>query len=294
MTIKIINNNYFDVVNLIPDDYITTVIIDSPYNENKDFPNDNLSVDDFKQFTDKWISKTVPKMNVKSSLYCMIGEKHLFDVKHILDKHLIFRRLLMWNFNAGYYSIKRNYELRTDYVLFYTKTDDYIFNQLKESPAKSTSERWGPSADKDGNVPYEKLTPIFKKRYKQENYIKNPLNVNRGAMSGNVFYFNIPDIGNIFYEPRVTRGKNNELKFGRHPTQKPLKLIKIFIKQSSNENDVILDPMMGSGTTCVAAKQLNRQCIGVEIKKDFYKIAKNRIMDTCILQHDLIKEKRLW
>ena len=61
------------------------------------------------------------------------------------------------------------------------------------------------------------------------------------------------------------------------PTQKPIPLIEKLIKMSSNENDLILDPFLGSGTTAVAAKKLKRNFIGIEINPEYCKIAKERI-----------------
>ena len=63
----------------------------------------------------------------------------------------------------------------------------------------------------------------------------------------------------------------------KHPTIKPLNIIKNFIINSSNENDIILDCFCGSGTTCVAAKELNRRFIGMEINEKYYKIAVDRL-----------------
>ena len=63
----------------------------------------------------------------------------------------------------------------------------------------------------------------------------------------------------------------------KHPTIKPLNIIKNLIINSSKENDIVLDCFMGSGTTCVAAKELNRQYIGIELDPKFYKIAKDRL-----------------
>jgi len=62
-----------------------------------------------------------------------------------------------------------------------------------------------------------------------------------------------------------------------HPNQKPLELIRKFIEISSKPGDLILDPFMGSGTTAVACKQLNRNFIGFEIDKKDYEIAKKRL-----------------
>jgi len=62
-----------------------------------------------------------------------------------------------------------------------------------------------------------------------------------------------------------------------HPTQKPVKLLEKLIELTTNENDLILDPFMGSGSTGVAALNLNRKFIGIEIDKEYFKIAKKRI-----------------
>ena len=62
-----------------------------------------------------------------------------------------------------------------------------------------------------------------------------------------------------------------------HPTEKPIELFKELIEISSKNGDTILDPFMGSGTTLVAAKQLGRKAIGVEISEKYCEIAKSRL-----------------
>ena len=66
-------------------------------------------------------------------------------------------------------------------------------------------------------------------------------------------------------------------KKGVHPAEKPVELLKRFIKVSSKENDTILDTFMGSGTTGIACKELNRNFIGIEIEEKYFNIAKQRI-----------------
>lgn len=75
-----------------------------------------------------------------------------------------------------------------------------------------------------------------------------------------------------------------------HPTIKPLPFIKNLIINSSQENQVVLDPFMGSGTTAVACKELNRQYIGFELNPKFYQIANDRLND--ITQVDKKKEEQ--
>jgi site-specific DNA-methyltransferase (adenine-specific)/modification methylase len=71
------------------------------------------------------------------------------------------------------------------------------------------------------------------------------------------------------------RGENGR---ALHPTQKPEKLLELIIRASSNENDIVLDPFFGTGTTGVVAQRLNRNWIGIENNADYIKMAKKRLM----------------
>ncbi len=69
----------------------------------------------------------------------------------------------------------------------------------------------------------------------------------------------------------------SEKKCGKHPTQKPLSIMKKLIEYTTNEGDIVLDPFMGSGSTCVACASTGRKAIGIEINKQYYDIATARI-----------------
>lgn len=64
---------------------------------------------------------------------------------------------------------------------------------------------------------------------------------------------------------------------GLHPTQKPVALMEYLIKTYTNEGETVLDFTMGSGSTIVAAKNLNRKAIGIELDETYFQIAKERI-----------------
>lgn len=68
-------------------------------------------------------------------------------------------------------------------------------------------------------------------------------------------------------------GKN----YSYHPTQKPVELLEYLIKTYTNENETVLDNCMGSGSTGVACVNTNRNFIGIELDKNYFDIAKNRI-----------------
>ena len=73
-------------------------------------------------------------------------------------------------------------------------------------------------------------------------------------------------------------GKGGRQRVERnHPSQKPIELIQWIIKLFSKENDIILDPFLGSGTTAIACKMLKRNYIGIEISPDYVRIAEDRL-----------------
>ena len=80
-----------------------------------------------------------------------------------------------------------------------------------------------------------------------------------------------PPLPNSLLEIKSTRGK--------HSTEKPVALMEWIFKYYSKEGDVILDPTMGSGSTGVACKNMNRNFIGIEKDPEIYQIAVNRIQD---------------
>ena len=85
------------------------------------------------------------------------------------------------------------------------------------------------------------------------------------------------------YEPRLPRSvlefnPTNKHTKRNHPTEKPIELLKWLIKYYSNENDIVLDVTMGSGSTGVACKEMNRYFIGIELNKEYFDIACNRLI----------------
>lgn len=83
------------------------------------------------------------------------------------------------------------------------------------------------------------------------------------------------------YVQKFTNYPNNILNFnsedGLHPTQKPVALLEHLIKTYTNENEIVLDNCMGSGSTGVACLNTNRKFIGIELDEKYFEIAKNRI-----------------
>ena len=134
----------------------------------------------------------------------------------------------------------------------------------------------------------DKIKPIFEKYFKLKNIIiwqKN--NHWSGDLKGSYApkyemilywhkwkdYIRWKRLSDILYVPKIPPKKL------LHPAQKPVELIDIFIEKSSDEWFLVLDPFLGSGTTAISALKHNRSIIWIEIDKEYYNIAKNRIND---------------
>ncbi len=84
-------------------------------------------------------------------------------------------------------------------------------------------------------------------------------------------------ISNEYYPTTILEVSNANMKGRVHPTQKPIALMEYLIKTYTNENDLVVDFTMGSGSTGVACKQTNRRFIGIELDDKYFEIAQNRI-----------------
>lgn len=142
-----------------------------------------------------------------------------------------------------------------DIVVFYKKQCTYNRQMIKRTPEEFKScYRKNNSESKNGE---------------QRGFTKNPLIRQSEERQ--------------WYKPPVTtlNFKLDDKRNGtQHPTQKPIKLIEYLVKTYTNENETILDNTMGSGTTGVACKNLNRNFIGIELDENYFNIAQKRINET--------------
>jgi site-specific DNA-methyltransferase (adenine-specific) len=156
---------------------------------------------------------------------------------------------------------------------------------------------------------FEQQFPLIELARKYE--IKNYLNlVFRKNFSAQVLKANMRVVGNaeyglILYRDKLPKFNNGgkmifnvmdwesddtELYEKIHPTQKPVKLLERLISIFTDEGDVVIDPVAGSGSTLVAANNLGRRGYGFEIKKDFYKDA-TKWIEKCRISNEEIKSK---
>jgi site-specific DNA-methyltransferase (adenine-specific) len=146
-----------------------------------------------------------------------------------------------------------------------------------------------PSADKWFGWKVGNLRPVFEpvlwfaKPYKIGGTIAdNVLQYGLGAFNENIFrkYGQEPD--------NILRIQSQQSNTGLHPTQKPLKLMELLIELTTIENQLVIDPFCGSGTTLIAALRLNRQYMGFEKEEEYYNRAQNRLDEEEIEQERML------
>ena len=115
--------------------------------------------------------------------------------------------------------------------------------------------------------------PQMRQGFKPYKATKKTTSANFASASGNFTPYK--SNGDRFPVDVITFSNGNRKTV--HPTQKPVDLLKYLIKTYTNEGMTVLDNCMGSGSTGVAAKQLNRNFIGMELDKEYFEIAKQRI-----------------
>lgn len=132
---------------------------------------------------------------------------------------------------------------------------------------------------------FYKKTPTYNPQMKKRENVTNPkpmkgdLNIDETNVISGVYKHSKDYNPNLVYPISVLE-YNRDSKKGKkalHPTQKPLKLIETLIKTYTNEEEMVLDNVMGSGTTGLVCKNLNRNFIGIELDEKYFNIAKERI-----------------
>lgn len=160
--------------------------------------------------------------------------------------------------------ISSNYEM-FKYCWVWNKAKAANFPQVKYAPLKIHEDICVFSKTRHF---YNPQMTIGKKRQKGGYKVKGEFAVMDGA----------PAVVNDVYYPKsiLDYSLSDNNNSGLHPTQKHVGLFEYLIKTYTNENDLVLDNTMGSGTTCLAAKKLNRKFIGIEKEPKYYEIACQR------------------
>lgn len=231
---KTINGDSFSVLKKIKEKFADLMIVDPPYNISKDYhgfkfgSKDNLN---YEIYTKSWIEATLPLLKENSSIYVCCDWKSSLIIGKILSEYFNIQNRITWQREKGR-GAKSNWKNAMEDIWFATVSNKYTFNLDKVKIRR-------------------KVIAPYRKEGKPKDWIETEDGKFRDTCPSNFW----DDISIPYWSmPENTA----------HPTQKPEKLIAKLILSSSNENDFIFDPFLGSGTTSVVAKKLNRNYCGIE------------------------------
>jgi len=245
---KTINQDIFYVVDFLPDNFIDLLFIDPPYNLSKIYNQSKFKSTndmDYEIWIDSWMKKLVSKVKNTGSIYVCCDWKCTSAIYNVLKKYFIVRNRITWEREKGR-GAKTNWKNCNEDIWFATKSENYYFN---------------PDAVK---LKRRVIAP-----YKNDNGQPKDWEESEDGNFRLTFPSNLwTDISIPFW----SMPENTD-----HPTQKPEKLVAKIILASSKENDCVFDPFLGSGTTSVVSKKLNRNYIGVELDKEYSMLAEKRL-----------------
>lgn len=214
-------------------------------------------------------SKRVLKNTGSVFLHCDKTASH--NIRVVMDK--VFRREnfqseIIWSYKR-WSNAKKGLLNAHQVIFFYSKTQDFKFNTLYTDYSATTN-----------------LDQILQDRERNE----NGKSVYKKDENGNVVLGKekkgvpLSDVWEIPYLNPKAKERTG------YPTQKPVLLLNQILNIVTEEGDLVVDPFCGSGTTCVSAKSLKRQFIGIDISKDAVELANSRLEEMVISESNLLNK----
>lgn len=249
---KLLQGNCLELMKDIPTGSVDMILCDLPYGTTQNKWDSIIDLDKL------WSHY---KRIIKDNGAIVLTSQGIFTARLILSQEDLFKYKIVWikskstNFLNAKKQPLRKHE---DVCIFYKKQPTY-------NPQMTEGESYDKGIRKDqltGSYGY------FKPKHVRSNGKRYPNDV--------VFYNEEIYDDCIYVKTAESEGKVY------HSTQKPVDLLEYLIKTYTNEGDLVLDNCMGSGSTGVACKNLNRSFIGIELDKNYFEIAKNRIENTVV------------
>ena len=236
----------------VDDDSVDLAIVDPPYNLHKAEWDCFDGHEDFLAFTFGWLDLLLPKLRETGSLYVFNTPFNAaYILRHLAERGMTFRNWIVWDKRDGFSAPRKQYAGGQEAILFFTKNGAHTFNRDDIRMPYLSTER----------MRYAEKTGILKDG---KRWHPNP----KGRLCTDVWHFS---------SERHKNKENGRTPKMPHLTPKPLDMIARMIKASSNERDLVLDCFMGSGTTAVASRRLNRNFIGCENNPEYYKLCLKNI-----------------
>jgi len=244
---KIICDDAFESLRLLPARKYDLLFADPPYNLNKNFGKNSFrqtSIRQYEKWLDSWLSECVRLLKPTASVYICGDWRSASAIQTVGMKYFTLRNRITWEREKGR-GAKTNWKNSLEDIWFFTVSDDYYFDveavKVKRKVIAPYKENGKPKDWKEGKNGKFRLT--------------SPSNLWTDL---SVPFWSMPE--------------NTE-----HPTQKPEKLLAKVILASTKEKDLILDPFAGSGTTAVTAKKLNRNFTCIEADENYCLITEKRL-----------------
>jgi len=248
ITNKTVCADLFDVMDLLPAKFVDLLVLDPPYNLDKNFNSfkfSKASDEIYLEYLKTWFPKIMKTLKPNGSVYLCGDWKSTFCLYQIMRDYTIIRNRIIWQREKGR-GAKANWKNASEDIWFGTKSDDYYFNV-------------------DAVKQKRKVIAPYKENGQPKDWEETD--------DGNFRLTHPSNFWDDISVPYWSMPENTD-----HPTQKPEKLIAKLILASCPENGIVLDPFLGSGTTSVVAKKLGRQYIGIEINEEYCCWAEKRLL----------------
>ena len=244
---KTILGNTLEILSLLPENSVDLLIVDPPYNLDKDFHGNKFkrtSGEIYEEYTKNWIKLVKPLLKKNATVYVCCDWLSSSQIFMVLNKYFQVQNRITWQREKGRGALT-NWKNGMEDIWFATNSNKYTFNVEAVKVRRSV------------------IAP-----YKEDGKPKDWEETKEGRFR-NTYPSNFWDDISI---PYWSMPENTA-----HPTQKPEKLLAKLILASSNEGDVVLDPFLGSGSTSVTAKKLGRHYIGIEQNEQYCVWAEKRL-----------------
>lgn len=246
----IINADLFDCLDIIPNNHYNLIIIDPPYNLDKDFHGrkfTSMTENAYEDYLRSWFYKVCDKLAPNGSLYMCGDWKCSSSMQRVIEERLTIINRITWQREKGR-GAKSNWKNAMEDIWFAVKDpNDYYF-------------------DVDAVKMKRKVIAPYRVDGKPKDWEETDAGNFRITYPSNFW----DDISIPFW----SMPENTD-----HPTQKPEKLIAKLILASSKPGDKVFDPFLGSGTTAVVASKLGRRYCGVEINHEYCLWAAKRLIN---------------
>ncbi|NMH25228.1 DNA-methyltransferase [Flavobacterium solisilvae] len=283
-TNKIIHGNCVEKLKEIEDNKIDLIYFDPPFFTQKkhsltnkdssktyEFDDKYNSIDDYLSLIENVLeqSKRILKNSGSVFLHCDKTASH--NIRVVLDKVFgreNFQSEIIWSYKRWSNS-KKGLLNSHQVILFYSKTQDFKFNTIYTEYSATTN-----------------LDQILQDRERNE----NGKSVYKRDGNGNPILGKekkgvpLSDVWEIPYLNPKAKERTG------YPTQKPVLLLNQILNIATDEGDLVLDPFCGSGTTCVSAKSLKRNFIGIDISIDAIELANSRLEEMIISESNLLNK----